>query len=399
MPLRGKSRGRGLICNLRVVVKVSVQWKRLSTNNEPPPPRAYHSMTCIGARYILFGGFDGKTTFGDIWWLVPEDDPIARRPLPNPPDISNQSAQDQSAAQSAPQENLQVQSAVLELQKKLGISISSSDAQVNVIAEVNDKELLELSTKLVGEVLPTSDQAVSIQALREHWKTCDPNSVQLRELGALLRDYQRLIINQHSDVSYVQATDVDCSTSLHSLHVVSCHLYLVYCVHDGPAALACKDLWDLAEKARARKKDSYLRNEQALVVVASDPTENIEEECEVDEAHEEEPKETRGINKVLHSNVDCFNAHLHTERGFRLAAENFTVDRLMANLHSFETNRRHSQEDTGLGFVWELRAVTDWLVRRTGEGVWAGCVRRTSGGAGRDERVQDGPRLHRTRPD
>ncbi|XP_020675641.2 protein GLUTELIN PRECURSOR ACCUMULATION 3 isoform X2 [Dendrobium catenatum] len=180
-----------------VLDRISVQWKRLSTNNEPPPPRAYHSMTCIGARYILFGGFDGKTTFGDIWWLVPEDDPIARRPLLNPPDISNQSAQDQSAAQSAPQENLQDQSAVLELQKKLGISISSSDAQVNVIAEVNDKELLELSTKFVGEVLPTSDQAVSIQALREHWKTCDPNSIQLRELGALLRDYQRLIINQH----------------------------------------------------------------------------------------------------------------------------------------------------------------------------------------------------------
>lgn len=55
-----------------LVVSVSVQWKRLSTNNEPPPPRAYHSMTCIGLRYLLFGGFDGKTTFGDIWWLVPE---------------------------------------------------------------------------------------------------------------------------------------------------------------------------------------------------------------------------------------------------------------------------------------------------------------------------------------
>ncbi|KAI0519744.1 hypothetical protein KFK09_007203 [Dendrobium nobile] len=191
-----------------VLDRISVQWKRLSTNNEPPPPRAYHSMTCIGARYILFGGFDGKTTFGDIWWLVPEDDPIARRPLLNPLDISNQSAQDQSAAQSAPQENLQDQSAVLELQKKLGISISSSDAQVNVIAEVNDKELLELSTKFVGEVLPTSDQAVSIQALREHWKTCDPNSIQLRELGALLRDYQRLIINQHRGTSLLNSLPI-----------------------------------------------------------------------------------------------------------------------------------------------------------------------------------------------
>lgn len=51
---------------------VSVQWKRLPTSNEPPPPRAYHSMTSIGFRFLLFGGFDGKNTFGDLWWLVPE---------------------------------------------------------------------------------------------------------------------------------------------------------------------------------------------------------------------------------------------------------------------------------------------------------------------------------------
>ena len=51
---------------------VSVQWKRLLTTNDPPPARAYHSMTSIGSRYLLFGGFDGKMTYGDLWWLVPE---------------------------------------------------------------------------------------------------------------------------------------------------------------------------------------------------------------------------------------------------------------------------------------------------------------------------------------
>lgn len=56
---------------------VSVQWKRLPTSNEPPPPRAYHSMTSIGSRFLLFGGFDGKNTFGDLWWLVPEGTVIA----------------------------------------------------------------------------------------------------------------------------------------------------------------------------------------------------------------------------------------------------------------------------------------------------------------------------------
>lgn len=51
---------------------VSVQWKRLPTSNEPPAARAYHSMNCVGSRYLLFGGFDGKSTYGDLWWLVPE---------------------------------------------------------------------------------------------------------------------------------------------------------------------------------------------------------------------------------------------------------------------------------------------------------------------------------------
>ncbi|KAK8914099.1 hypothetical protein KSP39_PZI023892 [Platanthera zijinensis] len=183
-----------------VLDRISVQWKRLVTYNEPPSPRAYHSMTCIGERYILFGGFDGKTTFGDIWWLVPEDDPISKRSLPSPPNISSESEPviSSQSAQSAVQGNLQDQSVLLELQKKLGFSIPSSDAQVDIVDEMHDKELLELSTRLLGEMLPTSDQAISIQALREHWKTCAPNSIQLRELGALLRDYQRLILSQCS---------------------------------------------------------------------------------------------------------------------------------------------------------------------------------------------------------
>ncbi|CAN6825085.1 unnamed protein product [Brassica oleracea] len=53
--------------------RVTAQWKRLPiSNDEPPPPRAYHTMTSIGARHLLIGGFDGKSTFGDLWWLVPE---------------------------------------------------------------------------------------------------------------------------------------------------------------------------------------------------------------------------------------------------------------------------------------------------------------------------------------
>jgi len=58
-----------LVCS---VATVSAQWKRLSIGSEPPPARAYHSMSVVGPRYLLIGGFDGKTTYGDPWWLVPQ---------------------------------------------------------------------------------------------------------------------------------------------------------------------------------------------------------------------------------------------------------------------------------------------------------------------------------------
>ncbi|PRQ56275.1 putative kelch-type beta propeller [Rosa chinensis] len=62
-----------------ILDRVSAQWKRLPTGNEPPPARAYHSLTCIGSRYLVFGGFDGKSTFGDLWWLVPEEGPYCKQ--------------------------------------------------------------------------------------------------------------------------------------------------------------------------------------------------------------------------------------------------------------------------------------------------------------------------------
>jgi hypothetical protein len=29
-------------------------------------------MTRIGSRFLLIGGYDGKSTFSDMWWLVSE---------------------------------------------------------------------------------------------------------------------------------------------------------------------------------------------------------------------------------------------------------------------------------------------------------------------------------------
>lgn len=61
------------------------------------------------------------------------------------------------------QESQTEQAPILEIQKRLGISISFSKAQVNLVDEMEDKELHELSSRLAGETLPTRDQDACIQ--------------------------------------------------------------------------------------------------------------------------------------------------------------------------------------------------------------------------------------------
>ncbi|XP_042499703.1 protein GLUTELIN PRECURSOR ACCUMULATION 3 isoform X1 [Macadamia integrifolia] len=185
-----------------VLDRVSVQWKRLPTSNVPPPARAYHSMTCIGSRYLLFGGFDGKYTFGDLWWLVPEDDPIAKR-LPASSPASLPEGKDVLASttsfKSGPKENQKEESPIEELQKRIEISVSPSTPELDIIDESEDKEFLELSSRLTGERVSAKEEAThqAVQALRDHWKKSSPRAIPLRELGPLLRDYHRLICRHH----------------------------------------------------------------------------------------------------------------------------------------------------------------------------------------------------------
>ena len=105
----------------------------------------------------------------------------------------------------------------------MGIPLSV-EPSASFVDEINDKELMELSSRLIGESLPTTDQLACIQvlisflfcdplklcwlprkwdiivydvqALRDHWRSSPSSSIQLQELGPLLRDYQRLIIRR-----------------------------------------------------------------------------------------------------------------------------------------------------------------------------------------------------------
>ncbi|XP_031492319.1 protein GLUTELIN PRECURSOR ACCUMULATION 3 isoform X3 [Nymphaea colorata] len=176
-----------------VLDRVSVQWKRMVTSNDPPA-RAYHSMTCIGSRYLLFGGYDGKSTYGDLWWLVPEDDPIAKRSGPSRETNSSESTYVMSSTLDKPMKEDDA-SITTELHKRLGISVSiPSESDGGLVDEVNDKELLDLSSRLASKMnITTHNETDLVQALREHWMKCSARSIQLQELGPLLRDYQRLV--------------------------------------------------------------------------------------------------------------------------------------------------------------------------------------------------------------
>ncbi|XP_019051619.1 PREDICTED: tip elongation aberrant protein 1 isoform X2 [Nelumbo nucifera] len=204
-----------------VLDRVSVQWKRLLTSNDPPSARAYHSMTSVGSRYLLFGGFDGKSTFGDLWWLVPEDDPIARRlpkPLPKDPFERKDGLVRSTSLQSVFRESQREYSPITELQKRLEVSVSVSAPEVGITDELDDKEFLEQSSRLFRGQESTSGQVThiqSVQALRDHWKKSSPRAIPLRELGPLLRDYQRLITRCHLGIGGSESLSMESNPSAH----------------------------------------------------------------------------------------------------------------------------------------------------------------------------------------
>ncbi|KAL6551901.1 hypothetical protein OROGR_008055 [Orobanche gracilis] len=171
-----------------VLDRVSVQWKRLPTSNDPPAARAYHSMNCVGSRYLLFGGFDGKSTYGDLWWLVPEDDPIAKWSS-----ISSSEVPERDTTVGE-KEGQREGDAIAELQKRLEMSGVLFNS-LHIVDEMEDKELIQQALRVGGKEAVNNMQAV--QAIREHWIRSAPESINLKEISPLLHDYQRLITRHH----------------------------------------------------------------------------------------------------------------------------------------------------------------------------------------------------------
>lgn len=181
-----------------VLDRATVQWKKLPVSNEPPPPRAYHTMTRIGPRFLLIGGYDGKSTFGDMWWLVSEDDPISKKAVLSPASSFKATGPPSTLLpQTFPDRSRQGPASPLrELRERLGLPLAA--VATSPYTEVIDKELWTLGQGLLPEnsqSAPTVDAI--LRTVREHWRQSDAHSIQLRELSPLLRDYCRLLTKLH----------------------------------------------------------------------------------------------------------------------------------------------------------------------------------------------------------
>lgn len=212
-----------------ILDRATVQWKRLLLNSESPPPRAYHSMTRIGTQFLLIGGYDGKTTFGDFWWLVPEDDPMAQRALQSlqkQPDVTlsfHEKHSESSIPATVLRHNMALEQGLLsplvELRRRLGlppVAVTPEICDFKAVNEQVNKQLADLGIILLTDKGASEDKNFLVKSVRKHWSKCDVKSIRLRELGPLLHDYQQLVASAHEE-HCLQSDPVHTEASVHKL--------------------------------------------------------------------------------------------------------------------------------------------------------------------------------------
>ncbi|GBG80044.1 hypothetical protein CBR_g30411 [Chara braunii] len=221
--LMWKAPGASLIVSLVFGAASGVQWKRPNISNEPPPARAYHTMTAIGNRFLLFGGYNGKTTFGDAWFLVPEDDPLAKRIQPKSPSEKTKSASSTDSRGSnvtdkrpgTPRSSVESKDDVnrvkglSELRVRLGlppVELATGRFWDSPLDGSGNAALVNLGLKLMeGEDRAKEAETRETTALpmeaasvaRKYLSECEPTSLRLCQLQALLDDYRILVAAKH----------------------------------------------------------------------------------------------------------------------------------------------------------------------------------------------------------
>ncbi|KAH7289332.1 hypothetical protein KP509_31G070600 [Ceratopteris richardii] len=152
-----------------ILDRASVQWKKLAVTSDLPPPRAYHTMTRVGNQFLLVGGYDGKSTFGDFWWLVSEDDPMAKRALQSAqklPEVAP-TLMKSSVTTLASRDTLAVeeglQSPLVDFRRRLGLSPVSIMPEVSdfrAVDEQVEKQLFALGLSFSGQDTSTDRKVI-----------------------------------------------------------------------------------------------------------------------------------------------------------------------------------------------------------------------------------------------
>lgn len=197
--------------------RTTVQWAKVGIRGAAsPPPRAYHTMTRVGRRLLLIGGFDGAATLGDLWWLVLEDDPLAKATkeaaaaaaVGTPGGAMAEGPPPAAAGPMAVGEDSEEDARYMEgLRGRIGLPPRPPPtARPPLEAGVDSPELvhlgLELGKDILGpsflEVSPTTEEAVSLA--REHLRAAAPGDLRLRDLTPLLSDYRLHVARRQGEL-------------------------------------------------------------------------------------------------------------------------------------------------------------------------------------------------------
>ncbi|CAN7009189.1 unnamed protein product [Brassica oleracea var. botrytis] len=319
---------------------VSLEWMELSVSGSLPPPRCGHTATMVEKRLLVFGGRG----------ITPEHKTLS---------IFAERGQEGST--------------IVDLQKKMGISVSSG-LHLQIPEESEDEEFVELGTRLIErdvidnrasmiQVVFSScrdcvilvlkmllnekmaaealhcvilvlkmllNEKMAAEALRQHWKESTPETLQLKELSSLLRDYQRLVTRKYTRI--VMAEGVVSFGVQKLWELLGRESDRLQGVHEKVDDLKCqmRMLQSLLKDADAKKNESevvrnFLEDVKDIVFDAEDIIESFL------------LKELSGNQKGVKGRVKRLACFLVDRRGLSMDIEGITkrMAKVVAQMQSF----------------------------------------------------------------
>ncbi|KAH9602280.1 hypothetical protein KSS87_015441 [Heliosperma pusillum] len=194
-------------------------WTQLKLPGQAPSSRCGHTITSKGHYLLLFGGHGtgGWLSRYDIYYndCVVLDRVVGmlgwmdghNTHLPgvraiyysvalmvNPPSVTFGGwSQKDSQRQ---------ESAISELQRRFEAFATLPRSELHILDELEDEELQKLAVKVMTERGLSNQSGPGnqiVEVLRSYWREVEPGLIKLKELGPLLRDYQRLVKQHHLD--------------------------------------------------------------------------------------------------------------------------------------------------------------------------------------------------------